>query len=94
MGFVAYKKELLVILTGFKKPADTEDFLVDLLTPAEWREVVLRWQLVKQLNAGVHQRDIAKNLGVSIAKITRGSRVLLNKNGGFNKILKLKKKHT
>ena len=94
MGFVAYKKELLDILTKFRKPAETEDFLVDLLTPTEWREVVLRWQLVKQLNAGVHQRDIAKNLGVSIAKITRGSRVLLNKNGGFNKILKIKKKHT
>ena len=92
MGFVAYKKELLGILTRFTKPAETEDFLADLLTPAEWREVVLRWQLVKQLNAGVHQRDIAKNLGVSIAKITRGSRVLLNKHGGFNKILKLKKK--
>ncbi len=92
MGFERYKKELLGLLTGFKKPSQLEDFLVDLLTPAEWREIILRWQVVKQLHAGVHQRDIAKNLDISIAKITRGSRVLLNKNGGFNKILELHKK--
>ena len=92
MSFAAQKKELLAILRSIKNPHLLNDFLVDLLTPQEFEEIIKRWQLVKQLHAGIHQRDIAKNLHISIAKITRGSRTLLNKNGGFNKILKLHKK--
>ena len=58
-------------------------FLEDILTPAEYKEIPMRWQIVKQLACGIPQREIAKNLHVSIATITRGSRELLNKKGGF-----------
>ena len=69
-------------------------FFVDILTPAEYRELGMRWQIVKQLAKGVSQREIAKNLKVSIATITRGSRELLNEKGGFQQVLRkiLKKK--
>lgn len=59
----------------------------DILTPAEFEEIVTRWQIIKQLSKEVPQRKIAKNLGVSIAKITRGSRELRDKKGGFWKVL-------
>lgn len=62
-------------------------FLSDLFTPGEYNDVVARLQIVKQLNRAVPQRDIARGLGVSISKVTRGSRELLDKKGGFRKIL-------
>ncbi|MDP2641403.1 MAG: Trp family transcriptional regulator [Candidatus Yanofskybacteria bacterium] len=68
-------------------------FFQDILTPAEYREIGTRWQIVKQLARGESQRKIAKDLGISIATITRGSRELLDKEGGFQRVLqKLSKK--
>ena len=63
-------------------------FMEDIFTPTEFEEIVTRWQIVKQLSKSVPQREIARNLGVSIAKITRGSRELRDKKGGFWKVLK------
>ena len=63
-------------------------FLEDLLTPNEYEEIITRWQIVKQLSEGIPQRKIAKNLNVSIAKITRGSKELRDDKGGFSQILK------
>lgn len=85
-----HKRELLAVLGGVKDVKTMDLFLTDLLTPAEYEDLVKRWQIVKQLSGGVPQRQIAKNLGLSIAKVTRGSRVLLGKKGGFNTILKKK----
>lgn len=64
-----------------------KEFLRDLLTPHELKEISLRWQIIKQLNEGTPQRQIAKNLGVSIATVTRGSKELSDKHGGFKKVL-------
>ena len=68
-----------------------DEFLEDILTPVEFEDIITRWQIIKQLSRGVPQREIAKQLGVSIAKITRGSRELKDKKGGFNKVLSMKK---
>ncbi len=57
-------------------PADMRRLLGDLLTPAELHDLSLRWRLLQLLEAGVSQRRIAETLGVSLCKITRGSRVL------------------
>ncbi|OGL87194.1 hypothetical protein A3I40_01215 [Candidatus Uhrbacteria bacterium RIFCSPLOWO2_02_FULL_48_12] len=64
------------------------DFLKDILAPAELKEIALRWQIVKQLNREVPQWDIAKNLRVAVSTVGRGARMLLNEEGGFNRILK------
>lgn len=66
-------------------------FLRDLLTPAEYRDTALRWRIVKLLSQGIPQRDIAESLGVSLSKITRGSRELADDQGGFAKILNQRK---
>ncbi len=64
-----------------------KEFFLDILTPAEYKELGLRWQIVKRLGKEESQRKIAKDLGVSVATITRGSRELLDKEGGFQKVL-------
>lgn len=66
-----------------------KDFLEDLLTPAERRELALRWQIVKLLHRKVPQWHIAQSLKVAVATVTRGSRTLLNAEGGFRRALRL-----
>ena len=85
------RKELLDIILKIKKLNFLEQFLKDLLTPKEYKEIVKRWQIVKQLSDKVSQWQIGDNLKVSRSKITRGSRVLYSKNSAFNKILGKKK---
>lgn len=47
------------------------------LTPEERSDIATRCQIIKELLIQeVNQRDISKNLNVSIAKITRGSNEL------------------
>ena len=68
------------------------EFLFDLLSPTEYKDLAVRLQIVKQLQKNTPQRKIAKNLKVSIATVTRGSRELLNKKGGFARIIDKAKK--
>lgn len=84
-------KELIDILVSIKDPKRMSLFLSDILSHAELKDVVSRLQIVKMLDKGVSQRDIAKKLGISIAKVTRGSRVLKYGKGGFAPFLKKKK---
>lgn len=84
-----YKKEIIEVFS--KISGDKElmfEFLKDVLTPAEFDEVALRWQIVKKLNKGEKHRDIAGDLGLGVSTVTRGSRELRNKNGGFSLVLK------
>ena len=69
-------KGLCRVLSGMRDPQSVNDFLRALLTPAERARISLRWRLVCLLQAGVKQRAIAAKLGVSLCKITRGSREL------------------
>lgn len=88
-----YHKDLFeAFKTASKNPRRLHLFLKDILTPAEYDDILLRLQIIKLLKKGVTQRAIARNLGISIAKITRGSRVLLNKKGGFNMLFGSTKK--
>ena len=84
-----YKKELVKVLASIKDEATMNEFLADLLTGAEIEELPKRLQIIKQLDKGVSQREVAKNLGVGIATVTRGAKELKNKKGGFRKILDL-----
>ncbi|PLX26102.1 transcriptional regulator [Candidatus Parcubacteria bacterium] len=87
MNHAKYTKELTNIFAQIGDRDLLDEFLKDLLTPSEYKDIVTRLQIVKMLDAGVSQRDIAAKLGVSISKVTRGSRELLDDKGGFRKIL-------
>jgi TrpR family trp operon transcriptional repressor len=71
--------------TGDKKLL--EAFFCSLLTPAETADIAARWALVKALRDGIPQREISKTLGLSLCKITRGSRELKKTGSGFQRIL-------
>lgn len=88
-GNKEYEWELVEVLQRVSSDKSLlYDFLEDLLTPYELMDLATRWQIVKLLFRHIPQRQIARHLHVGIATVTRGSRVLLNKNSGFNKILR------
>ena len=64
------------------------EFLTDILTPVEFDALALRWQITKRLYKGETHRSIARSLGLGISTVTRGSRELRNKDGGFHLMLK------
>lgn len=83
-----FKQELVKV---FSKVGDAETmglFLKDILTPNEFEALALRWQIVKKLDKGESHRGVVDDLGLGMSTVTRGSRMLRNKNGGFNLILK------
>ena len=84
-----YKKELteVFIKIGGDRRLMAE-FLFDILTPAEFETLALRWQLVKRLNKGETHRAVAGELRLGVGTVMRGARELRNKKGGFNLMLK------
>lgn len=64
-----------------------ENFFYSLFTPAEADEMAKRWALVKELAQGIPQRRIADDLGLSLCKITRGSRELKKVDSSFKIML-------
>ncbi|MDR2900576.1 MAG: trp operon repressor [Treponema sp.] len=78
--------ELSKALAKVNDPALIQSFLQGLLTPAERADIAARWALVKELEQRIPQREIAKKLGVSLCKITRGSRELKREDSPFKKL--------
>ncbi|MEL0635552.1 MULTISPECIES: Trp family transcriptional regulator [Marinomonas] len=69
-------KDLIQFLSEVDDAAALEKRLTVLLTPNEISEMARRLKIIALLDEGVPQRDIAKQLGVGIATVTRGSRAL------------------
>lgn len=75
---------------AFSRTADSDliySFLECLLTKNELSEVSSRWALVKMLDEGMSQRNIASELGLSLCKITRGSKELQKEDSAFKKMI-------
>lgn len=66
-----------------------EEFLLSLWTEKEVHDFSARWELVKMLDQGISQRKIAKELGLSLCKITRGSKELKKPNSPFKYFIEL-----
>lgn len=85
-----HTQDLYKLLARAKTEKDMRLLLGDLLSPKELATIAERWQLVQMLSEGVPQRSIAKALGISISKVTRGSLALKRSRGGFRKFMKKK----
>ena len=83
-----HRQELYRLFASIKNTKEAEMLLADILTPQELESVAERWQLIQALHKKLPQRTIAKKLGLSISKITRGSRMLQYGSGGFRHFLK------
>jgi TrpR family trp operon transcriptional repressor len=85
-------ENLSELARAFAKTADStliEQFFACILTPSEMADIAARWALVKALDKEIPQREIARNLGLSLCKITRGSRELKKPNSAFKRMLAL-----
>ena len=81
-------EKLVEVLCRITEPEIMRRFFSEIFTPAEIDDYVLRWQLMEMLHNGVSQRDIAIELGISLCKITRGSKVLRTGNSITERIFK------
>jgi TrpR family trp operon transcriptional repressor len=68
--------EIALVLANTHDAEQIAEFLRSILTESEVKEVSSRWELVKLLNEGMSQRKISEKLGLSLCKITRGSKEL------------------
>ncbi len=69
-------KELIGIMSKIDSQDEMEKFFTEIFTTKEKYDLALRWRLMKDLYHAIPQREIAHNLGISLCKITRGSKIL------------------
>lgn len=86
-------KGLLEVLCQIRNPQEMRQFLTEILTPAEFHDLAMRWELMQRLSEGFPQRKIAADLRISLCKITRGSKILKNPNSISNQYLKKKRRN-
>ena len=80
-------EEIALVLANSDDPNQIAEFLRSILTENEVKEVSSRWELVKLLNEGMSQRKISEKLGLSLCKITRGSRELKKNPSYFKQMI-------
>jgi TrpR family trp operon transcriptional repressor len=84
-----FEKELIGLIADVAEDRKLlHKFLQDLFTENEMREFSLRWQIILMLAEGYSQREIAKELNVGVATVTRGAKTLKGKRAGFKSVLK------
>ena len=81
--------EIARVLASVEDEKLIERFLKSLLTEKETFEVSSRWELVKLLREGKSQRNISDELGISLCKITRGSKELKKRSSAFKRMLEI-----
>lgn len=82
-----YVKQLAEVIASIKDRKVAEDFLRNILTPADLDEISVRLQIFKLLFKGLPQREVAEKLGVSIGTVSRGARELKYGEPGVKVIL-------
>jgi TrpR family trp operon transcriptional repressor len=75
--------ELAEALARADDPGLIKSFLESLLTENEVTDISSRWTLVRLIERGMSQRTISRELGLSLCKITRGSRELKKDDSPF-----------
>lgn len=72
-------EELSLLLSDMTKK-EINTFLHEILTDSEIIDLSKRWRILKLLNKNFTQREVAKELGVSLCKVTRGAKILKKQN--------------
>ncbi|GHV19569.1 hypothetical protein FACS189494_01520 [Spirochaetia bacterium] len=80
-------EQIASILAGMSDKRRVSGFFNDMFTKAERADIAMRWALVKELGEKTPQRVIAGKLGLSLCKITRGSRELKKPDSTFAAML-------
>ena len=72
-------EQISTLIKNFYTEAEIVAFFKELLTESEIETLSKRWRIMRMLVEGSTQREIANELGVSLCKVTRGSKILKNK---------------
>ncbi|MBN1373806.1 TrpR like protein, YerC/YecD [Candidatus Dojkabacteria bacterium] len=80
-------KELLEAFLECKNKKELYEFCFDLMTEAELRAFVGRFQAAKWLYIGFPQRKVSERTGVSIATVTRVNKFLSRPQSGYFKVI-------
>lgn len=80
-------EDLIKIFANTADEAQMHKLFEEVFTPSEQKDFALRWNLMKDLYRGIPQREIAANHGISLCKITRGSKILKQKDSYCRRIL-------
>ena len=80
-------EEISTLIKNFYTEAEIVAFFKELLTESELETLSKRWRIMRMLADGSTQREIANELGVSLCKVTRGSKILKDKNSILTKCL-------
>ena len=78
-------KEITNIILKLNSQEEAQAFLKEMLSEAEMSALSKRWRILSMLAEGRTQRDIVKELKVSLCKVTRGSKLLKDKNSVITK---------
>lgn len=85
-------QEISKLVKNLHSEVEIESFFKELLTESEIETLSKRWRILEMLINGNTQRDISKELQVSLCKVTRGSKILKNKDSILAKLLIKEKK--
>jgi TrpR family trp operon transcriptional repressor len=86
--------EIIDVFVRTTNTIEMQKLFEELFTMKEKYDLALRWRLMKELHDGKSQREIAHDLGISLCKITRGSKILKQTDSQMNQILKDYKNET
>ncbi len=81
-------EELIDLFAKTNNYLEMQKLFEELFTQREKYDFALRWRLMKELHKGKTQRAIASELGISLCKITRGSKILKDPETQINQALR------
>lgn len=79
--------EVFRAILSLKDETECYRFFEDICTVAELQSIAQRWEVARQLDAGVTYQEIAHTLNASTATISRVNRSLSYGAGGYRMIL-------
>lgn len=80
-------EEISDIILDLNSKDEIQQFLSELLTDTEISTLSKRWRILKMLSQNLTQREISKELNVSLCKVTRGAKILKDKNAIVTRLL-------
>ena len=80
-------QQIFSVLSKSDDPDFIANFFQCLFTPSELKDMATRWLLVQKLDAGISQRQISRELHISLCRITRGSKELKKDSSAFRQLL-------
>ena len=79
--------ELIKAFLSLKNEAELKAFFRDLMSERDLRELEMRWQVAKKLDAGVPFSQISEESGQSPVTITKINRWLTEGTGGYKMMI-------